>query len=358
MSRRLVALLFSVTLLLVCAQVVSASDENRKDRIITVMTRNLDAGSDFGLVLQAASDPDATQQQLLMAITQTYRQMHGSRIARRADGIAAEIQLKMPDLIGLQEVTTLLTGPYGGLATQVVDDGLQSLLSALEKRGLHYVPLAVQTNAQVQLPAFDESFNLIMVGLIDFDAVLVRSDIPELKIQRVWAGHFGAYLSFPVAGQSIPFVRGWIALNAKLRGQRFRFVTTHLETLSPDYQAAQTTELLNGPLHTELPLILAGDLNSDASLPMWESGPAYGILTSAGFDDIWRDLYHNERGLTWPLFAEDPVRPARLLQRIDLILNRGQGIQGLNISRTGMNKVRGLWSSDHAGVVASFKLAR
>ncbi len=103
------------------------------DRIANVMTRNLDAGSDFGYVLQAASNPNASQFDLLLAITNTYQEMIDSNIAKRAEGIANEIRAHHPDLIGLQEVTTLRTGPYGQPAKTVVVDGLQSLVKALHQ---------------------------------------------------------------------------------------------------------------------------------------------------------------------------------------------------------------------------------
>src|SRR5271165_3261847 len=95
------------------------------ERTVSVMTRNLDAGSDFGYVIQAASDPNTTQLQLLMAITNTYQEMTDSNIPKRAKGIAEEVFVDRPALIGLQEVTTLRTGAYGMPATTVVVDGLQ-----------------------------------------------------------------------------------------------------------------------------------------------------------------------------------------------------------------------------------------
>jgi len=351
-----------ISLFLFAAGTASAqSVQGNRDRVLKVMTRNMDAGSDFFYVLIAAQNPSSTQLDLLTAITQTYLEMHMSNIPQRADGIAAEIQATQPDLVGLQEVTVLSMGPYLEPPTTVVDSSLDALLSSLQARGLHYVPIAVQRNAQVVLPAFNASFTgLIDVGLIDYDVVLARNDlsISEFKLQNIQQQHFSdaATLNFTVGTTTIPFLRGWISVDAKFRGKNYRFVTTHLETFSPDYQAAQANELLAGPLNTDLPVILAGDLNSDAHTPSWIGGPSYGILAAAGFSDPWNDLHPGVDGFTWPLYLEDSGLNAGPPQRIDLILTHGAAIRSKSITLTGTSSVNGLWSSDHAGVVSSLVL--
>ncbi|WP_162601184.1 endonuclease/exonuclease/phosphatase family protein [Occallatibacter savannae] len=336
-----------------------AQGENQRDRDLTVMTRNMDAGSDFGYILAAALNPNTTQAEFLGAITKTFGEMYASNYAARADRVAAEIEAAQPYLVGLQEVTTLRTGAYPGHATTVVTDQLQSLLAALEKRGLHYAALKVQKNADIEEPAFDAYYNVIMVGFADYDVVLVRTDLPvsQLKIEGVQGKYFEAILGFPIGGQSIPFTRGWIAVDAKLRGKNYRFVTTHLETFVNEYQAAQTQELLAGPLNTYVPTILAGDLNSDAHAPSFANGPAFGMLVNAGFADIWSELHPADAGLTWPNFPEDEKFPTVTpFQRIDLILTRGSGIAAEAEQLVGTAPVGGVWASDHVGVVATLKL--
>ena len=329
-------------------------------RGLTVMTRNMDAGSDFWYVLTAdPNDPGA----ILVAVTQTYQEMLASNLRQRADGIAAEIQSYRPDMVALQEVTTLSSGPYGSSNLTVDVSGFDSLMAALKARGMSYKAVFVQKNSDVSLPALDATYqNFIQVSLTDFDAVLVRSDLLSegLNIRKVQAEHFSdaATLTYTVAGRSIPFYRGWIAVDAKLRGVNYRFVTTHLETFSPDYQAMQTNELLIGPLNTDLPLILAGDLNSDAIVPSPANGPAYGILTSAGFVDAWSTLRPNDLGVTWPLFLEDSGLGPSTPQRIDLILVKGSSVSPSQITETGLSPVNGVWSSDHAGVDATLTLRK
>ena len=359
MLRKLSILIVIFYFALGSGAIAAQSVNSNRDRVLKVMTRNMDAGSDFYYVIIAAQNPSSTQQDLLTAITQTYLEMRASNIPRRAVGIAAEIAQTKPDLVGLQEVTVLSTGPYLQPPTVVVDSALEVLLRSLRERGLHYAPIAVQKNAQVVLPAFGQE-GLIDVGLIDYDVILARTDLPvsEFKLQNIQQEHFSdaATLNFGVGTTNIPFLRGWISVDAKLRGKTYRFVTTHLETFSPDYQAAQTNELLAGPLNTELPVILAGDLNSDAHAPSWAGGPAYGILIAADFRDAWSAIYPAEAGFTWPLHLEDSGYNIGPPQRIDLILTRGNDVRTRSITRTGVSPIDGAWSSDHTGVVSSLVL--
>lgn len=354
MIRRFVMLLALLVFFVGIVQNVYASGPEP----LKVMTRNMDAGSDFWYVLTA--DPNDLNA-ILVAITQTDQEMLASNIAQRADGLAAEIKLHHPDIVALQEITTLSSGPLGSTDLTVDVSGFDSLMAALQSRGLHYKAILVQKNSDISLPALDANYqNMIQVGLTDYDAVLAREDADGLSVRASQAQHFSdaVTLSYTVAGESIPFYRGWISLDAKYRGRNFRFVTTHLETFSPDYQAAQTNELLIGPLNTTLPVILAGDLNSDANVPSWDNGPAYEILTSAGFVDVWATLRPNNPGITWPLFLEDSGIGPSNPQRIDLILTKGANMRSTQIVRTGLNARKGVWTSDHAGVDAEISLRK
>ena len=154
------------------------------------------------------------------------------------------------------------------------------------------------------------------------------------------------------------------ASDAKLRGKQYRFVTTHLESLSPAIQAAQAAELVNGPGNTDVPVIFAGDFNSDAESSNAAANPAYPILLSAGFVDTWKQLHPSDPGFTWPLHGEDPFTSfSTPNERIDLVFSRNgrKGLMPFNVDLIGNNQSTdltpsGLWPSDHAGLVASFNL--
>ena len=357
------ALLLFIILCIVGVNLALAGDTNNKDRLLPVMTRNMDAGSDFGLLL---TEP------LQQGVADTFQEMLFSDMADRANGLALEIRANNPYLVGLQEITVLTVADSEGNQQPVVDQ-LQLLMAALEKNGLHYTVVQRQTNLAIPFGP---------VGFADSDAVLARTDlqVSQLKLEAVQAGHFAAAFPFTVPGISVSVPRGWIAVDAKLRGKPFRFVTTHLESFDQSpvvpeqyrgmFQGGQTLELLSGPLNTERPVILAGDLNSGpfivdpAVTPFSPVGPAYNMLITAGLTDPWTVTHPNVSAFTWPLFLEDFPRPSSPSQRIDVILASGTGITSTSAVLTGVNPLApasdvfpaGLWTSDHAGVVATFTL--
>jgi len=339
---------------------------DNSDRHLKVMTRNMDTGTDLGYIFSATD-----QFSFLLAVTNTFQESRASNIGERAAGVAAEVHDQQPDFVALQELTRWRIGqpgdiPFttGGPATLVVDDALQSLLGALNSLGEHYDVIAVRQNGDDEAPAiFDGSLRLFNVRLTDFDAVLARSDLPvsELKIENVQTGYFNGFLSFPTPVGTVALPRGWIAVDAKLRGKSYRIVDTHLEGLDPDVQAAQTQELVNGPAISTSAVVIAGDLNSDADNPDPTFGPAYQILLNAGFVDSWATVHPGDPGYTLPLHGEDPFTPtATLSTRIDLILTH-DGTDTITASdsvRIGLTDLTpsGLFPSDHAGVVSSFVL--
>jgi len=325
-------------------------------RVLTVMTYNVDEGTDLAPVLGAT-----TLAELATAVADVYTEVQASNIPERAAGIARQIEATRPDLIGLQEVSAWRTGPLGSPpATTVQFDALQSLLDELAKRNLSYAPIAISTNLDAEAPSalgFD-------VRLTDFDVVLARTDlsVSSLKILDVQKHLFNTNLTFtnPVLG-TVTVPRGWISVDAKIRGKSFRFITTHLESFSPLVQIAQANELTQGPANTELPVVFAADFNSDATSSDPIQSAAYRILLGAGFIDVWSKAHPSDPGFTWPLHGEDPFTPVSTPnQRIDLVLARGEfGVLGARL--IGNNQLTdltpsGLWPADHAGVVAILRI--
>jgi endonuclease/exonuclease/phosphatase family metal-dependent hydrolase len=339
---------------------LSGANAQNKNRNLVVMSRNLDTGSDYNLVLRATSPTE-----VLLAVAATYKEIVDSNIPERADAIAAEIQQQQPDLVALQEVTKLLHGPLGGPATNVDADQLQALMAALELRGVHYKVLASQQNSDLEFPALDLSQGLFDARVIDFDVVLARTDLPisEFKVEQVTKQHFTNILQFTILGTPIAVPRGWIAVDVKLRGKPYRLVDTHLESIDYTIQARQAEELVNGPTIAGVPVVLAGDINSDASGSDPVLSASYQIIVSAGFVDFWPIKHPGDPGFTNPLHGEDPYTSLETpYQRIDVILVKpgGKGIETRDVFLIG-NTIsdltpHGLWPSDHAGVVESVRL--
>jgi len=153
-------------------------------------------------------------------VAATYKEILASNIPERADAIAGEIQQQHPDLVSLQKVTTLMSGPPSGPATTVAADQLQALTAALELRGLHYAPVEVQQNADLEFPAYDPFSNTSFEARgIDFDVVLARTDLPvsEFKLEQVTKQDVTATLEFHDAGTIWLVNKGWRGLESALR---------------------------------------------------------------------------------------------------------------------------------------------
>src|SRR5258707_1154657 len=115
-KRRYLRLLVALGLMLAAAapgwsQTAYASREPHQ---ITFMTRNMDAGTDFGPVLAAHTFPE-----LLAGVAALYAEVQASNPPERAVAVAREIAAAQPDLVALQEVSQWRTGPLFGNPTTV-----------------------------------------------------------------------------------------------------------------------------------------------------------------------------------------------------------------------------------------------
>ena len=309
------------------------------DHTVTIMSQNMfGEGADFTPALTATSLPA-----LEAAVGTIYQEVQASNIPERAAAVADEIGEAQPALVGLQEVFQWLTGPLlSPPATTVQFDSLQSLLDALAQQGLHYAPVAISTNADIEAPSnlgFD-------VRLIDHDVLLARTDLPDLTLTNIQVQHFVHFLSANSIIGTITIPRGWISVDASIKGKTFRFLTTHLDTISA-VRVAQGNELVQGPANTSLPVIFSGDFNSDA-----DSGDqTYLNLIAAGFVDAWIVTNPGDPGYSC-------CHPT-LNSRVDLVLLLNK-VRALDMELVG-NKPEdltpsGLFPSDHLGVVATLRI--
>jgi endonuclease/exonuclease/phosphatase family metal-dependent hydrolase len=316
------------------------------------MTRNLYIGAELDPLLTASTLPD-----VIAAVTGIFLNVQSTNFPERADALADEVASTTPDLIGLQEVALWRTDvPADGSATPaetVAFDFLQIFLDALSEKGLHYAPAVIVPTTDVEAPT---ALN-IDVRLTDREVILVRTDLrkADLKISNAQGGIFDNNLVVPSPlGGTVTIARGWASLTAKIRGKTFRFVSTHLDSLSPAVRLLQAGELLSGAAAAGSPVVLVGDFNSPPGLD-----PTYSLLMGSGFTDAWPASHPAEPGATC---CQLPtlLNPLSLLStRIDLVLSRGI-TASLDAEIFGDEPAErtasGLWPSDHAGLAATLRI--
>jgi hypothetical protein len=336
----------------------------------TVMTRNIYLGSDINPLI--AAPPPLVP----FVAAETFANIRATDFPTRAEALADEIEATNPDLVGLQEAVLYRTqtpgdAAFGGMtpATDVFQDFLAILLSALRNRGLDYEVAVVQENVDVEVPAYtgtgpDGRPTYTDVRLTDRDAILARSDVQFSNPARA---HFAVNQPILIGGRPVLLLRGWTSLVASLGGHTLRFFNTHLEVqMWPDVQLAQATELAAITRAEALPTVLVGDFNSDANS---FQTPSYGLLIAAGFRDAWRRANPQDPGFTCchdpDLRNEQPT----LDTRIDLMFIGGDfltpngklpgAVHAVVVGDESADRTpSGLWPSDHAGVAAILNLPR
>jgi endonuclease/exonuclease/phosphatase family metal-dependent hydrolase len=320
---------------------------------VRVMTRNMYQGSDFAAIFAAT-----TPAQFVAAVTTVYNEIIASNPAERAAAMAKEIARERPDLVGLQEATILRNG--GAIATNVVSDLTQLLLDKLDDMGRPYEVVAVMPGIDVQAPStlgfnVRHTYRTVLIARAGFGS--------NLELSNMQVQHFIANRVIPTAvGQSLVNTRGWASVDVRVRGRKFRFVTTHLENTPPfSTQQAQAAELLAAAANTTMPVIMVADFNTDAANSADPTFPTYQLLTvTGGFKDAWKEKFPSLSGFTC-CQDDDLLNPTSLLStRVDLILYRGD-ISVRDIKLVGHlpsdRTPSGLWPSDHAGVVAGLQLS-
>jgi hypothetical protein len=321
---------------------------------ITIMTWNLSDGANLAPLAGATTAP-----QLFAAVGAAYDGIVATNFPERAEAIAKQVEIKSPDMIGVQEAILLRTQtPADGPATPATDvtfDYLQILLDSLEERGLDYHVAVEQTGTDIEAPGLF-STGLMDVRLTDRDAILVRDDLENFSISNESGGNFAAKVSLPTALGPIALPKSWVSVEVTFTsGAQAKVVSAHLEPLSPAVQVAQAAELIAGPGNTALPLILIGDFNSKADSTGTQT---YADLVDAGFTDAWT-LLGKGNGFTCCQDVDLDNSASTLNSRIDLIMFKGNFAVKQNdiVGESTKDKTSsGLWPSDHAGVVTSLKL--
>jgi len=318
---------------------------------VKVMTYNINEGSDFVEVLSATTFP-----QFVEGVQATLNQVTASNPPLRMKAVAHQIGITQPDLVGMQEVTTWLEGPY--YSPTVKYDMLQELMDELAAQGLHYTVVVKIPEFQLAGPLDLSMANWLFAN--DYDVMLARAGKGDMQVANVQWAHYNTLLQVPTAAGQVTIDRGWGSADVTLHGQTFRFIVTHLENyiaqapLTLLIQEAQARELTDVPAYVNMPVIIAGDFNADA-LGNDASIATYHEMLSLGFADAWGTLHPKVPGPTWQLVDSSRVDTA--FQRIDYIFFSA-GVRPLTSSLAGNDphdKIGGLWPSDHVGVRADLQ---
>jgi endonuclease/exonuclease/phosphatase family metal-dependent hydrolase len=328
---------------------------------VTVMTQNLYFGADLTPVVSASTLPA-----FFAAVASAYDEGVASAWNDRAMQWAKEIAAVKPDLVGLQEAAVWRTEFPSDFAPApdaeaVAADFTQLVLDDLAALGVPYTLAAADTGYDVEAPgAFP--FGYMDVRLTQHDVVLARQE-NRMKVSNPGAGQYHAQISLPSVVGPIPLPWAWASVDASIGGHTFRFATTHLDPDSAAAQLAQAQEFLGGAGATTLPLVWAGDFNSDADSSFVTGAPpdtlTYQTLIGAGLTDTWPALHPADPGYTCCETATLDNPQPTLDARIDYVFTRGpwratsSAIVGASLAdRT----PAGLWPSDHAGLVVKLNL--
>ena len=330
---------------------------------LVVMSRNMYLGSSLTPALTAT-----TPAGFVAAVARIYATVQFTDPPARAEAVADEIEATKPDLVGLQEVTTWTTSGPGAPPGY---DFLALLQDALDARGLDYTVAATVDNASIgpaplALPGCVQPGPTVTctVQLQDRDVVLVNDDTAGLTWDDPRNGRYEAQALLPSPVGPLSFDRGWVSIDARLDGQPFRFVNTHLETQAfPAVQQAQAAEFLAGPGKGGT-VVAVGDFNSAAD---GTTTTTYSQLTAPGkLRDAWDEAVLGDGFTCCQESSTPPLAPGALTNpvstlrtRIDLVLTRGAarptGVAML-VGDVPFQAVPPFWASDHAGVVAEIDL--
>jgi endonuclease/exonuclease/phosphatase family metal-dependent hydrolase len=328
-------------------------------RDLTVMTRNTYLGADIIKLVTAQN-----REQLAQNASQMVATVRANDYPTRSIALAREIARARPDVIGLQETMLLRRSPDGVQqdgaknATIVEQDQLQILLGRLRARGLRYRAAAITNEIDAEAPVAEGYEMRVTLR----DVVLVRS---RVRVRRRLGGNFRRAFNVNLVNGPITVRRGWAGIDGRVGGRSFRFVTVHAEAYSAEIAAEQTAQLVRGPLASRRrSTIVVGDFNSDPSrVSQDERGTgegderrpaAYRQMTEAGFRNVLRRRRNTAGGPGEDLrqvggpFSEwidhILVRPRMRVLDTDVVGERTA------------DRFRGLWPSDHAGVVATIRL--
>ena len=334
---------------------------------VKVMTRNLYFGADLTPIFTA------TPPNIPFAVAGAFANAVATSPQERMARIAQEIFDAKPHIVGLQEAVLwrsqtpsnfvpanppnppdAATPEFGGAFTQQIVGTLSGL-------GLSYSIHALKQSGDNELPGFNPASPNFLTDyrLTDFDAILVRNDLPASKLKVLGAGSqtFAVNLTVPIGGAPVTIPHSYGYVDVQMSGIPFRVFNTHLDPSLGIVNELQAGELIGAMNASPYRQIALGDFNTIA-----DDGPTLTdeMILAAGFADAWADKGVGP-GFTW---RDDELlndMNVEFTQRLDYVFHRG-GFQTLGVELTGtvpFDSPPGgppFWPSDHAGVLATLQI--
>lgn len=311
---------------------------NKED--LKIMTWNIYLGASL------APLNNTTKEQLPFAVTEVFNQVEQTDFYERAKSIAKIIRDTEPDLIGLQEVADW---SVKSCCCEYNMNFLTILLKELCEMGLSYCVAAVNRDFSFSFP--DSKGRLI--SLVNRDVILFKKELP-VDITNIQERNYKDNLVIQIGGEPFTLLRGYSTIDVRICNKKFRFVNTRLEASedADEIRLNQTQQLLEEINNTSLPIFLSG------SFSILQDTLLYDLYTSAGYKDAW--VIKGEGPGYTAFQADNLLNPVSTLsERFEYIFFRGYSELQCVFTVGDNQRDRtpcGLWPSDHAGIVAGFKL--
>ncbi len=354
--------------------------------------RTSTSGGDIFLPISVPPD------QFEEAAAEVVQQILTTNYPERAIALADQIRSEWPHLVGLQEVYQIKICLVDQPTVCPVDqDYLEILLDNLNPYWKSYKVASSVTNTQlVNLPAKLPDETPVFVTIIDRDVTLAHHFV---RTENAFGKNYDTFLPVPNPldpGSFINVLRGYTTVNARVWGNEYFFVNTHLEVTGAglpeepffrSIQTGQVLELLGLLAQNTDTQIVVGDFNSDpfdgpfvpCKLPDGLGGFIDGFcptpyISMSGVNpfgiwltDVWylqefEGFYEPGNTCCQATLLDNPV--SQLYERIDQVWARpAPEIEGqtrflryVRVDVIGEEEAdktpSGLWPSDHAGVSA------